>query len=79
MNLNNVCMPKFKNQVTLLVNYSYKCYHKFLKYLLSSVMSLFPLCESGNPFTGRKMKFPICPVDMKFDISLTVLHQSCRG
>ena len=29
--------------------------------------------------TGRKMKFPICPVDMKSDISLTVLHQSCRG
>ena len=24
------------------------------------------------------MKFPICPMDMKFDISLTVLHQSCR-
>ena len=29
--------------------------------------------------TGRKMKFPICPVYMKSDISLTVLHQSCIG
>ena len=25
------------------------------------------------------MKFPFCPVDMKSDISLTILHQSCRG
>ena len=29
--------------------------------------------------TGRKIKFPSCPVDMKSDISLTVLHQSHRG
>ena len=28
--------------------------------------------------TGRKMKFPICPVYIKFDILLTV-HQFCRG
>ena len=29
--------------------------------------------------TGRKMKFLICPVDMKSDISFTIFHQSCRG
>ena len=26
--------------------------------------------------TGQKMKFPICPVDIKFDISLNVFHKA---
>ena len=29
--------------------------------------------------TGQKIKFLICPVDMKSDISLTILYQSYRG
>ena len=32
-----------------------------------------------DPTIGRKMKFPICLVDTKSDISLSVLDQSCRG
>ena len=35
--------------------------------------------ERVPTLTGRKMKFPVCPVYMKSDISLTVHHQSCRG
>ena len=44
-----------------------------------SSVSTFNHVRAPMSCTGQKMKFPICPMCMKSDISLTVLHKFCRG
>ena len=49
-------------------------------FVTATQLALFlgsPLALMKN--TGRKMKFPTCPVDMKFDISLTIIHTNHVG
>ena len=49
------------------------------KFVTLSSISTFSQIRTPISCTGQKMKFPICPVYMISDTSLTVLHQPCRG